>query len=434
MSDRSDIGTEITTEERVPTSETSTSTALVTTSARDIQLIEKQKKPNFSTRLWGQGSTSNLFQLIHEHSWQHCLDYLENTYINFNMHDKSGDHLLSAISRYDARHFTGDIIHTILTQAPELLNQPNKKGRTPLEIAYLYNNANVMTELIESGADIEKSNIMPTLLLDKIISCHFRSKSNSFIAETLVKLYQEGADLLYPQRKNILSIIERIVVNNYMDNPLKELAENGYDLHMRGRHGNTLLISAAEIDDSTDTVSFLIKYGIELDAQNDRGETALFRAARLENYSIIQCLLEANANPDIPDNNGITARQIIMTCSPDQARLIQRLLRDIPTNKAIAITDQRPTSTQDTTQTPAQASGNHWSYDGDEHVICISPQARLHYSFNMEAGMLIVMPLDKDLNPCGTPAITSFEDFADDAHCYKPRFLEQAKRHYKPAP
>ncbi len=59
------------------------------------------------------------------------------------------------------------------------------------------------------------------------------------------------------------------------------------------------------------TINFYIEKGVDINAQDMYGMTPLHYAMRIKNLDAIKTLLEAGANPNIPNEDGITALNYI---------------------------------------------------------------------------------------------------------------------------
>lgn len=91
---------------------------------------------------------------------------------------------------------------------------------------------------------------------------------------------------------------------------LQMTLENGADIYDTNRFGGTALIPAAE-KGHLETVKILINAGVDPNHVNNLGWTALMEAVLLGDGSqvyqeIVQTLIEAGANPNIPDKKGRT--------------------------------------------------------------------------------------------------------------------------------
>ncbi|WP_201402714.1 ankyrin repeat domain-containing protein [Kaistia sp. 32K] len=155
----------------------------------------------------------------------------------------------------------------------DLLSQPiqidarDANGRTALLLATHANQVAAAKALIEAGADVNAK--------DDI----------------------QDSPYLYAGARGHLEI-------------LKLTLDHGADLKSTNRFGGTALIPAAERG-HVDTVRTLIEAGVAVDHVNNLGWTALLEAIILGNggekhQQIVQLLLSAGADPNLPDREGVS--------------------------------------------------------------------------------------------------------------------------------
>ena len=88
------------------------------------------------------------------------------------------------------------------------------------------------------------------------------------------------------------------------------LIENGADVNLTDRNGNTPLIFTVHKTGDLETIQHLLEHGAAVNAQNRTGETALMYAAWRGHARIVQYLLEQGADADLKNRNAETARTL----------------------------------------------------------------------------------------------------------------------------
>ena len=147
------------------------------------------------------------------------------------------------------------------------LEARDDQGRTPLLLATHGNNVDAARELIEAGADVNAKDAM-----------------------------QDSAYLYAGARG--------------LDEILAMTLAHGADLRSTNRYGGTALIPAAERGHVA-TVRTLLRAGVAVDHVNRLHWTALLEAILLgdggaRHVQIVQLLLEAGADPELADGDGVT--------------------------------------------------------------------------------------------------------------------------------
>ncbi|AWB34753.1 hypothetical protein DBV39_14635 [Orrella marina] len=173
----------------------------------------------------------------------------------------------------------------------------------PMHAAALENNVDTVKQLIDSGVEIDaRDQSGSTALL-------VAARANSIDAAEV--LIEAGADAnakdnindsayLYSGARGHLEI-------------LKMTLAHGADLNSTNRYGGTALIPAAERG-HVETVQTLVESGVAIDHVNNLGWTALLEAIILGNggeshQQIVNILLEAGANPNLADRDGVSPLQ-----------------------------------------------------------------------------------------------------------------------------
>lgn len=176
-------------------------------------------------------------------------------------------------------------------------------SRYPLHAAAQQDNADRISQLLSTGSNIEaRDQSGSTALL-------VAARANSINAAKV--LIDAGADVnakdniqdsayLYSGARGHLDILNMTLAH-------------GADLNSTNRYGGTALIPAAERGHVT-TVQTLVDAGVAVDHVNNLGWTALLEAIILgdggkQHQQIVDILLEAGADPNLADRDGITPLQ-----------------------------------------------------------------------------------------------------------------------------
>ncbi|ADQ66022.1 ankyrin repeat domain-containing protein [Halogeometricum borinquense] len=128
----------------------------------------------------------------------------------------------------------------------------------------------------------------------------------------------KGPDDLY-----ISTDIESAIIQGNTEE-FDELIDDA-DLTHRSDNGSTLLHKAAGAD-RPEIARELIDRGIDLDAQNNGGHTALLHAIEVESYDTAEVLLEAGADPNIFDNKGRCPLSVAVTRGRSDRKFVKLLL------------------------------------------------------------------------------------------------------------
>ena len=158
---------------------------------------------------------------------------------------------------------------TLLSKGAQI-DARDDRGATALLVATHHNNVNAARALIEAGADVN------------------------------AKDHINDSPYLYAGARGHLDILRMTLAH-------------GADLKSTNRFGGTALIPASERG-HVETVRTLIKAGVDVDHVNKLGWTALLEAIMLgdggeRHRQIVQLLVKANANVNLPDRDKITPLQ-----------------------------------------------------------------------------------------------------------------------------
>ena len=123
---------------------------------------------------------------------------------------------------------------------------------------------------------------------------------------SVLNLIQTGADVNVQNEQGMTALM--MASQNGHVELVVELIEAGANMDTKSYCGDTALIYATK-EEKIYCVQKLIELGANVNIQGEYGRTALMRAFHVVNGSgkFIEALLEGGANPDIMDNDGMTA-------------------------------------------------------------------------------------------------------------------------------
>ncbi len=177
---------------------------------------------------------------------------------------------------------THDVVAAELALSKIPANATNEHGLTPLHLAALHGDVEMIKILLAHDASLIQTDF------DGIQAIHFAAMSHQ--VQALDTLLSMGG------------------------------AVNAVD-----KQGNTPLHYACKHADSIDIVQKIVDSGAFINTQNNQGETALHLAAQDGNLLVVKFLVEHQANTELKDNQGETAYQeAIKTHHPDVAHFLSK--------------------------------------------------------------------------------------------------------------
>jgi len=189
---------------------------------------------------------------------------------------------------------------TVLFMGSTIANETKDSMQDRLLAAAAQNQSEIVQQLLAAGVDIETRDTQGRTAL--LLASHHNAVEAARI------LIEAGADVN--------------AMDNISDSPylytgaegrleiLRMTLEHGADLASVNRYGGTALIPAAH-HGHVETVRTLLQTTTDIDHVNNLGWTALLEAVILGDggpvyIEIVKLLLEAGANADIADDNGVT--------------------------------------------------------------------------------------------------------------------------------
>ena len=212
----------------------------------------------------------------------------------------------------------------ILLAAGADVNARTVSGETPLLVAAGYSdedgitalmmaaavnpNPEVVEVLLAAGADVNaRTGTGQTALMD--------AARNPFAPRSLRALLVAGAEVDAPDDQGRTALVYAVRSSGFdFTEKVTALIETGADVHVRaGDDGATVLMYAAQYNpEATWVLQELMDAGVELDARDNRGWTALMRSAAHGSHSdVVETLLGLGADVSLQNDAGQTALDLM---------------------------------------------------------------------------------------------------------------------------
>ncbi|ORX41400.1 ankyrin [Piromyces finnis] len=191
---------------------------------------------------------------------------------------------------------------------------------TPLYIACVSNNEEIVKMLFDYGANVNfRNNIGETALL-------YLCKCN--LSLDIIKLLIDKYKAKIYDVDNYGNTLLHKFCKRRSDNDVKLfnfLIEKGLDINKVNNEGNTPLIELCRYTTKYFYIPLLLENGAEINIRNNKGETALLVTCKYGDDRLVKKLVECGADVNIADNDGNTP--LLISCRDDSKLSISRLKR-----------------------------------------------------------------------------------------------------------
>lgn len=241
----------------------------------------------------------------------------------FKVLPESSRELIYAVSSGDAA-----LLERLLEHGVNVVNEISNNGVTPLYIAAIHGNDEIIKTLLKNGASLTGG------IFDQELALHTAARGGSvwFINELRTKyaaIYNEQINKPDYNNETPLSI----AIANDNKEVIDYLLENGADVSPEINEISPLITAIKSND--TETAERLIKQGIDIhqtDPENDK--TALHYGVESGNNLLVGALLSKGANPNVRDRNGFTSLHYAAGGPPEICEMLLKSKAEV--NVAIA--------------------------------------------------------------------------------------------------
>ena len=174
------------------------------------------------------------------------------------------------------------------------LNYQDNHGKTALMLASLYRQQGSVKILMDAGFN-------PYIVDDDGDTCLHAAVNGGCNKKIIRKLIDHGADVNATNKENETALTQACI--NKDEDAINVLLNASADPNISDdTYGDTCLHDAVRAQCSIEVLQAIIDHGADVNATNKRIQTALTLASILNNEGAINVLLNASADPNIPDD------------------------------------------------------------------------------------------------------------------------------------
>ena len=237
----------------------------------------------------------------------------------------------------------------LLEQRVDIEQRHESSGRTALAVAAHCGNDEIVSLLLQRGAQVDvldSSNMTPL---------HLAASRDHYGIVQLLLDDHANVDAFGPNGKTAL----RLAADNGHQDVVEILLQNRAKVNSRDHDNSTALHAAAKIGDD-DIVRLLVTHGADFEAKDGELMTPIHYAAENDHDHVTEALLDSRANVEAQGKDGMTP--LCIACSAGTKQVVSLLLSRKANYKHKADGDMTPL---------------HWAaYNGHDEVVDLLLQKR----------------------------------------------------------
>ena len=210
-----------------------------------------------------------------------------------NIANADGDACLHGAVAADSSE---EILQDLIAYGADV-NAGNKKGRTSLLLSCFYRQLDAV-KVLGAGAD-------PTISDEEGFSCIHAAVDGQCSKDVLQSLIDRGAHIDAKRKDGTTALLS--ACRTGQSTSVMFLLDSGADVKLRKPDGNTCLYHAVHGHCSKETLQKIIDQGLNVNALNRNGETALMRACYIAQMESVKVLLKNGADPNISNASGYSS-------------------------------------------------------------------------------------------------------------------------------